>query len=515
MEPRKPAVVQSIKELTGLAKNLKPMTRPGNRPDERAEKNKCPVRGNYAMPSGSDAENHRGIWAMACVLLVLAAIVFTGAAPSVAPVVAATSNEGNIHLGVASCAGTTCHGRMEADGKIVRQDELMRWQEPSTPGGAHSRAFAVLSSGRSREIARNLGIGDASSSPMCLGCHADPAPAGKRGARFQLSDGVGCEGCHGGASGWISSHYAVGATHAANVERGMTPLENPRARASACLDCHFGSSKGGQFVTHRIMAAGHPRISFELDLFSTLQQHHDEDADYIRRKGRSDNLRMWAVGQTIALQRSLSLYTDHELGNDGVFPEFYFFDCHSCHRPIYDGDKATRTFVDNPGRPIPGGMPPYNDENMIMLSAAAKVAAPALALRFDTDSRAFHAALAKDRASAVGAASQLRQTAAALTEAFSSATFGRDKTFAIIEALAGNAISPRFTDYEGSVQAVMAVDTLLNALVKSGQVTLGAAAGIRANVNRAYTAVKDPNAYRPGEFRAALASAAASIRALR
>lgn len=468
------------------------------------------------MPIGRDAAQHRTTWLIALVLLTLAACaLLLGATPATPPSSAATSSGDNIHLGVASCAGTTCHGRMEADGKIVRQDELMRWQEPSTPGGAHSRAFAVLSNARSRQIARNLGIGDASAAPMCLGCHADPAPVGKRGARFQLSDGVGCESCHGGASEWISSHYAVGATHAANVAKGMVPLEDPRVRASACIDCHFGSSKSGQFVTHRIMAAGHPRISFELDLFSSLQQHHDEDSDYAKRKGRTSNVKLWAVGQAMALQRSLSLYTDHQLGNDGVFPQFYFFDCHSCHRRIYDSDEAVKTFESNPGRPIPGGMPPYNDENMIMLSAAAKVAAPALAARFDADSRAFHAALAKDRASAVGAASALRQTAAALTDAFASANPGADQTFAIIDLLASKAISPRFTDYEGSVQAVMGVDTLLNALVNSGQVTVGAAAGIRANINRAYAAVKDPNAYRPAEFRAALGSAAASIRALR
>ena len=73
----------------------------------------------------------------------------------------------------------------------------------------------------------------------------------------------------------------------------------------------------------------------------------------------------------------------------------------------------------------------------------------------------------------------------------------------------------RFTEYEGSVQAVMAVDTLLNALVKSGRITVGAAAGIRADVNRAYAAVKEPNGYSPGDFRAALGSAARSIRALK
>ena len=51
------------------------------------------------------------------------------------------------------------------------------------------------------------------------------------------------------------------------------------------------------------------------------------------------------------------------------------------------------------------------------------------------------------------------------------------------------------------MQAVMAVDTLLSALVRSGNLTQGAAAGIRANVNRAYDAVRDPNAYRPSDFR--------------
>ena len=60
-----------------------------------------------------------------------------------------------------------------------------------------------------------------------------------------------------------------------------------------------------------------------------------------------------------------------------MFPEFYFLDCHSCHRPITDDPNPAVRFQSNPGRPIPWGMPPFNDENMIMLSAAARVTAPA------------------------------------------------------------------------------------------------------------------------------------------
>ncbi|HKT77069.1 MAG TPA: multiheme c-type cytochrome, partial [Sphingobium sp.] len=306
--------------------------------------------------------------------------------------------------GVASCAGSTCHGRMEGDGKVVRQDELARWQEPSSPGGAHSRAYAVLAGTRARQIAATLGLGEATAAPACLGCHATPAAA--TGARFLTQDGVGCEACHGPAGGWIASHYAVGASHASNVAAGMIPLERPQARASVCLDCHFGSDRPGQFVDHRIMAAGHPRISFELDLFSSMQAHHDEDADYARRKGRTDSLKFWAVGQAMAVERALTLYASPK-GSEGAFPEFTFFDCQSCHRRIYDQAERSKSWEANPGRPIPAGMPPFNDENMIMLSAAAKVIAPGAAARFDADSKAFHAAIASDRRAAVAAAGRL------------------------------------------------------------------------------------------------------------
>src|SRR5690606_3453783 len=184
-----------------------------------------------------------------------------------------------LYTGVASCAGSTCHGRAEGNGAVVRQDEIASWQEPSAPSGAHSRAFAVLGGLRGRQIAATLGMGEPTAEPACLGCHATFAPAADRGPRFRLDDGVGCESCHGAASGWIATHYTTLGTHPANLAAGLTALERPQVRAGVCLDCHFGSAGGDQFVTHRMMAAGHPRTAFELDLLSALQQHHDEDAD--------------------------------------------------------------------------------------------------------------------------------------------------------------------------------------------------------------------------------------------
>lgn len=417
--------------------------------------------------------------------------------------------------GVASCAGSTCHGRNEGDGKVVRQDELRLWQDPSSPAGAHSRAAAVLASPRGERIAAALGLGRAETAGACLGCHSTNAPAASRGGRYLAADGVGCESCHGAASSWISSHYAVPASHASNVASGMTALDRPQVRASVCLDCHFGSDRPGQFVTHSMMAAGHPRVSFELDLFSAMQAHYDLDADYARRKGRPDSVQLWAVGQAEAIRRSTRLFANPALGVEGVFPQFYFYDCHSCHRRITDNPAAPRTFETNPGRPIPFGNPPFNDENMIMLSAVSSVLAPGQAARFDTAARAFHAAMGKGRPQAVAAAQNLGAAAASLSDAVASRDYAGDTAFQVIAAISGKAISPRFTDYTGSAQAVMAVDTLLNALVREGRVTVGAAAGIRAQINKAYAAVSAPEKYDPPAFRVALGNAAGAIGALR
>jgi hypothetical protein len=160
-------------------------------------------------------------------------------------------------------------------------------------------------------------------------------------------------------------------------------------------------------------------------------------------------------------------------------------------------------------------MPPFNDENMIMLSVAARVGAPEMAVRFDADVHAFHGALTKDRGAAIAAAGRLAQSSLALARALDGANLPGGMAYAVVDQVASGVTTARFTDYIGSSQAVMAIDTMLNALVKSGQVTVGAAAGIRGDINRAYAAVKDPNAYRPADFRIAIASAARSIGTLR
>ena len=115
----------------------------------------------------------------------------------------------------------------------------------------------------------------------------------------------------------------------------------------------------------------------------------------------------------------------------------------------------------------------------------------------------------------MAAAARLQGSSRQLANALASTSFTRQQNFAIIDAVSSDAIRSRFTDYEGSVQAVMATDTLLNAMVSQGTINESQVGGIRADINAAYAAVREPNAYRPLEFRQALGRASAAIGRLR
>jgi len=155
-------------------------------------------------------------------------------------------NSSALHEGVATCAASQCHGSaVPRDGSNVLQNEYVTW----TQDDPHSGAYEVLSNDLSRAIAARLGLSSARTADICLDCHADNVSSNKRGERFQISDGVGCEACHGGAENWLSTHYNVPAvTHQINIDAGLYPTEAAAPRGELCLSCHLGTRD--KFATH-------------------------------------------------------------------------------------------------------------------------------------------------------------------------------------------------------------------------------------------------------------------------
>ena len=358
------------------------------------------------------------------------------------------------HLGVATCATSVCHGKQtEQTGKdaIVALNEYKVWLEQDR----HSQAYRTLDAPRSRAIAANLGLPSASTAKICLDCHADNVPASQRGPKFQLSDGVQCEVCHGGAEKWIDTHSQQTATHAANVANGMNPTEQPLRRAQVCLSCHEGTAD--QFTTHRIMGAGHPRLAFELDVYTYNQppHFHPETASYVKRKGRIPEANLWITGQLETAQRYLSLIQSPLFTPGGLTPELSMFDCFACHHSI---DKPRWSHA-RAGAGIQPGTLRLQRQYFLMLQAITETLEPRLLPELVTATDALMQAGQTDAARTRAAAKTLQDWVRARDE-WSRRSYPAADISALRKALLRYAAQDKASDFAMAEQVVLGVESL-------------------------------------------------------
>lgn len=401
----------------------------------------------------------------------------------------------HVHLGVATCSSSTCHGATEvASGSDVWLNEFSRWQEydPHATG-----AWQALESEQGRAIARKLGIGDPTRADQCLDCHADNVPVDMRGERFQLADGVGCEACHGGAEPWISSHADPAATHADNLAQGLYPTEDPVRRAELCLSCHMGVPE--RMITHRIMGAGHPRLAFELDTFTWMNPHYEVDEDYIQRKGEFNGVRDWGVGQGVAADNLLQTLLSEQHGWNGIFPELVLFDCHACHRRM-DGNR----WAPRQGTGLGPGVVRLNDANLVMFRHVLAAVDQAAAERLLGQTRDLHKATTVGRDATFQAARRLRSEIAEQLPRVAAHPFGPDSLGTILDSLLREAERGEYRDFAAAEQAAMAASSVVVAFETAQALEPARAEALQARVDALYAAAGDENAYAMPAFVAAL-----------
>jgi len=401
----------------------------------------------------------------------------------------------DLHLGVTTCAGSTCHGAVSRwrDGNVA-QNEYSIWHK----NDKHAQAYKVLTEDRSKRIAQNLGLPNAHEAKICLDCHSDNVAAEKRGREFQVSDGVGCEACHGGGERWLGQHVSGRVSHAENVAKGMYPTENPTHRASLCLSCHLGN--GEKFVTHKIMAAGHPRLSFELDTYTSTQPaHFSNDASYRRRKNVESGLKVWVVGQAMGLRNMMTIIADPDQRHSAMLPEFSLYDCQSCHHPLTSLQWRPRiTQSLNPGALR------IQDHYTLMTLLAARQFAPALAEELLDRSRALGTASTKDREAMVAAAERLGETASKLATAFANANMGPDQISTMLQTLLAEGAQGTYPDYAAAEQATMALHTLIQAQFDAAAISKQRLQTMEAALAYCYAAVKSDFEFKPETFQQAV-----------
>lgn len=396
----------------------------------------------------------------------------------------------NDYLGVASCASSTCHGsNVPFAASNVLQNEFHTWNE-SDP---HSRAYTTLLSDRSQKIAQNLGLASAANAPECLGCHSSNMPTARQGAQFDISAGVDCETCHGAAEHYLSSHTR--ATHKENKAAGLIPLEDPSTRAQLCVSCHIGNSSDRK-ITHEIMGAGHPRLSFELNTFSSIQPAHFEvDADYIQRKGPVNEVQLWATGQLVASQQQLQ--NIQAFPRSGLFPELAHMDCLGCHQPMSKIDWAK-----NPLTPLAPGALRYNDAHLITSYQIAKAVAPELAPRLQNAMQTFVRQGPAER-NPERVLNNLRDYLNAVEQAITQHPIDASQEANILASLIESGLKASFQGYGAAEQSAMAINSVLKVMSQT-HMQENAKIRLLTATDAMFATLENPQSYRPTAFRQSL-----------
>lgn len=364
------------------------------------------------------------------------------------------------HLGVATCASTICHGSVRPlEARSVLQNEYVTWSNFDP----HSRAYKILFDPKSQRIASRLGLKNAHQADECLGCHADAVGKEKRGEKFQINDGIGCEACHGGSEKWVATHDdAPGVTHAANLANGLRALEQPTVRASVCLDCHLGASS--RFATHQMMAAGHPRLAFELDTYTELwrtaggREHYRPDKDYIDRKGKHEPVVVWLTGLSAASRRTTSMIAWHAAGANTAIPDFALYNCYSCHRSMQLSVWGQGQQYDG----LPPGTLRLQDGHIRALLSVLDALDSRQASQLRRSLSAMHATVGGDKAGLRRSINDMSKQLANIEMGMSQGNWSKRELGGVLNAMTGAARRGAFADYAAAEQAAMAMVLLVS-----------------------------------------------------
>jgi hypothetical protein len=282
-----------------------------------------------------------------------------GAAPAT-PQQLAAGTARPLPVGAAGCAAQACHGGWPSADPGPRSAATV-WLTRDR----HRQAYQVLDGPKSQGIMRNLaGDGlpaDARQDARCLACHTVPTSVyapGRWGtvdprpeAHDLRAQGVACDACHGPAERFDYPHLAWSKSD--NREQtyrdgGAVWLSDPVSRARVCVGCHVGAPPDrannlpARDVTHDLIAAGHPRLTFELSLFLANLPPHWQEIDRtkpLRVRREPDAARTWYAGQLGTAEASLRLLAHQAKPGPAdptllPWPELARFDCSACHHNL-------------------------------------------------------------------------------------------------------------------------------------------------------------------------------------
>ena len=364
------------------------------------------------------------------------------------------------YTGTASCGASNCHGSTKPKADYPKLNENIVWQQKER----HAKAYETLtneklkSGVRPSAIAKKLNIAKAETSDRCLVCHAVNVKPEQRGPKFDISDGVHCDGCHGPAEKWLEPHAGKGWTHEQSVKLGMYDTKNLLMRADKCVSCHLQ-------IEADMVAAGHPDLlAFELDTFSLQMPPHWRD------KGTWFGARAWATGQVVSLREAAKQVADRAKAG------------------------ATPKLMQDAAAKVRG--------HGAVVRHVFAVMAPDAQKSLETDVAAVADLVGKgDRAGAGNAASRLVATTNAQAPKIAARDLDQPTTLKMLQAVAGDG-DGLCAGIRGAEQGAMAMDRLYSTYSKAPGNKVDKAAGDA--LDRLFGLLEDPAKFETGKCAAAV-----------
>ena len=393
--------------------------------------------------------------------------------------------------GPGGCAASSCHGSVQPRTTTrIFQNEYTIWIAQDK----HARAFSVLQNDVSQRIGTILNIGAPAKSPKCLVCHALYVPPDEQAETFELADGVSCENCHGPASGWLGPHTTKDWPHEKSVQLGMYDTRNLENRSAKCLTCHLGT--GEKFVDHEMIAAGHPDLSFELGVFTSVMPVHwkmPEQGNPWRQ------VQAWGVGQAVQLRESLNRLARR--ANGPVWPEYAELDCFACHHSLTRPEDSWRQKRGYAGR-RPGNAP-WNESHVVVFRDLVQEISPNTAKQFD-DEIVELAGLMNDlngkRELIAASATRASALADQLVKQVDAQGYDSAMTLRLMRRIAGDGAAISNEDERAAEQATMTLDSLFRSYSLGAKAANGGE--LRAAIDGLFAQLQDPSAYSAPRFAA-------------
>ncbi|HTE42858.1 MAG TPA: hypothetical protein VK629_18695, partial [Steroidobacteraceae bacterium] len=271
------------------------------------------------------------------------------------------------------------------------------------------------------------------------------------------------------------------------VAAGLYATELPKERANLCLGCHLGTRD--RFATHAILGAGHPRLSFEMEAFTANQPaHYTVDADYVQRKGKIEGANLWLTGQFETARRWAALLQTDLAHPPGLFPEFAFYDCHSCHHPL----DQKRWSQQRAGAGASPGTMRLQTYSLLTLQAVAESVANGGDATSLIAARSALVRAGQADANAVKVAAKQLQDWLNARESWVQRQYSRADVTQIRKRLVDYAAADRASDFGAAEQIVLGVESLSYAL--------GDRDKLKAPLDALYRAVKSDTDFDPTRF---------------